>query len=602
MHRRMVEKENASQESREKRMADIEAQIASLKQELDNLKAQDPKDNSENVDWQENTDWQEKAASVDTLDVDNLYWWNRWKPITKQEVMDTVNNLKEPYHTDISRFIRNKDILWLQKYLNEKIKEWKIDAKKLEEALKAKWIRFDWAILEDWKFWPQTLEAIKFILEQQEEEKKDEKKPEDKKEPEQVEPTEEEKKNITNINIIINQYFIFVDGKRTLNPERPLPGWKLVIWDIEYPEWHEWQKWNWFRIIGDRIVIGIFDESGHINWNTIIIDKSWTIMVWIIENWKKTWRWVIIDKTWKIIVIIIKDPESWKDPVDPGYWIYDPIFPIWPITPKPPKKWIDPVDPGYWIDNPYNPTFPKKPGDPIEISPKNPEDKEILTPHWIEDEMRDILDNLRSGATKWWDWSSRRNYASWKETCKEDTKNKKAILTTYGSSFEGGLIENNTCELDWKTWNIHVYCGKNKYLMPVRSQPLDLDKNWYPKHTPENINKVRAFTEVWNLMNFLKANYIFNGGPYSFEESGWDLEYNNGTFNDTEIVSNEAFNTLSTKYRSAWIVFNIWDRRHMACLLNWMKLDKGNLTLDELEDGCTDEDVALSKRYSQKYS
>jgi uncharacterized protein (UPF0305 family) len=68
------------------------------------------------------------------------------------------------------------------------------------------------------------LEAIKFILEQQEEEKKDEKKPEDKKEePEQVEPTEEEKKNITNINIIINQYIIFVDGKRTLNPEHPLP-------------------------------------------------------------------------------------------------------------------------------------------------------------------------------------------------------------------------------------------------------------------------------------------------------------------------------------------------------------------------------------------
>jgi uncharacterized protein (UPF0305 family) len=70
------------------------------------------------------------------------------------------------------------------------------------------------------------LEAIKFILEQQEEEKKDKKEPEkkDKKGPEQVEPTEEEKKNITNINIIINQYFIFVDGKRTLNPERPLPG------------------------------------------------------------------------------------------------------------------------------------------------------------------------------------------------------------------------------------------------------------------------------------------------------------------------------------------------------------------------------------------
>jgi ribosomal protein L29 len=46
----MVEKENASQESREKRMADIEAQIASLKQELDNLKAQDSKDNPEKAD------------------------------------------------------------------------------------------------------------------------------------------------------------------------------------------------------------------------------------------------------------------------------------------------------------------------------------------------------------------------------------------------------------------------------------------------------------------------------------------------------------------------------------------------------------------------
>jgi len=77
------------------------------------------------------------------------------------------------------------------------------------------------------------LEAIKFILEQQEEEKdkkdpeqKDKKDPEqkDKKELEQEEPTEEEKKNITNINIIINQYFIFVDGKRILNPEHPLPG------------------------------------------------------------------------------------------------------------------------------------------------------------------------------------------------------------------------------------------------------------------------------------------------------------------------------------------------------------------------------------------
>jgi len=35
--------------------------------------------------------------------------------------------------------------------------------------LKAKKIRFDGAILEDGKFGPQTLETIKFILQQQEE-------------------------------------------------------------------------------------------------------------------------------------------------------------------------------------------------------------------------------------------------------------------------------------------------------------------------------------------------------------------------------------------------------------------------------------------------
>jgi hypothetical protein len=33
-----------------------------------------------------------------------------------------------------------------------------------------------------------------------------------------------------------------------------------------------------------------------------------------------------------------------------------------------------------------------------------------------------------------------------------------------------------------------------------------------------------------------------------------------------------------------------------------MKLDLGNLTLDELEDGCYDEDVARSKKFSKKYS
>jgi len=39
----------------------------------------------------------------------------------------------------------------------------------------------------------------------------------------------------------------------------------------------------------------------------------------------------------------------------------------------------------------------------------------------------------------------------------------------------------------------------------------------------------------------------------------------------------------------------------MACLLNAMKLDQQKLTLDELEDGCTDDDVELSKKLSHTY-
>jgi hypothetical protein len=36
----------------------------------------------------------------------------------------------------------------------------------------------------------------------------------------------------------------------------------------------------------------------------------------------------------------------------------------------------------------------------------------------------------------------------------------------------------------------------------------------------ENRLKFRAFAEIANLINFLKANYVYNGGKYSFEAAG----------------------------------------------------------------------------------
>lgn len=109
-------------------------------------------------------------ASVKPGEIDNkLYWWGRGKEITKDEVMQVVNALKEPYNTDVSNFIKKGDILGLQKYLNGKIKSWEIDLAKVTAALKKRNIPFNGSIIEDGKFGPQTLETIKFVLKEQKE-------------------------------------------------------------------------------------------------------------------------------------------------------------------------------------------------------------------------------------------------------------------------------------------------------------------------------------------------------------------------------------------------------------------------------------------------
>lgn len=183
-----TEAQSQSQEMQElkKQLEETKKLLEQTRKELDALKkgwqtdpsaapTEAPKVTVQSFSWE---------SEIDT----ELYGWNRGEKITKKEVLDVVNALKEPFNKEITDFIKSNNIEGLQKYLNQKIKEWKIDVDWLKAALKAKKIRFDGAILEDGKFGPQTLETIKFILQQQEE------KPEKPEKPDKPDDKEKEKK------------------------------------------------------------------------------------------------------------------------------------------------------------------------------------------------------------------------------------------------------------------------------------------------------------------------------------------------------------------------------------------------------------------------
>ena len=172
-------------QSQSQEIADLKKQLEETKKQLENTKKQLDDLKKTQTTTPENPA-SDRRVTVQSFgwenDIDTeLYGWNKGEKITKKEVLDVVNALKEPFNTEITDFIKSNNIDGLQKYLNQKIKDWKIDVSGLEAALKAKNIRFDGSILEDWKFGPQTLETIKFILQQQEE--KPEEKEKEKKAP-----------------------------------------------------------------------------------------------------------------------------------------------------------------------------------------------------------------------------------------------------------------------------------------------------------------------------------------------------------------------------------------------------------------------------------
>ena len=110
--------------------------------------------------------WKADKSGNSDLNVDNirLYMWGWKEKLEKSGVLDVIKSLKEPHKSKISEFIKSNQVWELQKYLNGQIDSKAIDQSQLESTLAQKriWLRSG-HLMEDWKFWPQTFETIKFL-------------------------------------------------------------------------------------------------------------------------------------------------------------------------------------------------------------------------------------------------------------------------------------------------------------------------------------------------------------------------------------------------------------------------------------------------------
>lgn len=133
-----------------------------LEQRLERLEKENAELRAENEKLKSKTDqWNLREEIV----VNRLYGF--WKlRLNKAEVDNTLKNLNGEHKTKIEDFIKNNEIEDLQKYKNSLIDSWTINKDQLVNNCNEKWIWLrDWHISEDWKFWPQTFEAIKILAE-----------------------------------------------------------------------------------------------------------------------------------------------------------------------------------------------------------------------------------------------------------------------------------------------------------------------------------------------------------------------------------------------------------------------------------------------------
>ena len=109
-----------------------------------------------------------QSLSLESVDLSKIRLYRWWRnTITLKDAVDTVTNIPvKEIKEKVEKYLQDQDVTWLQKYLNDLIASWKVDNAALVRSLQWKWIWLsNWKILEDWKFGPQTLEVMKFILE-----------------------------------------------------------------------------------------------------------------------------------------------------------------------------------------------------------------------------------------------------------------------------------------------------------------------------------------------------------------------------------------------------------------------------------------------------
>lgn len=109
--------------------------------------------------------WELERLSKEVENVSTYKFWKKNK-VERKDVVTLIDSLSNPFDEMLLNYVKTDNIKWLQHYLNSVIikasDKYKTD---LVNHLKDKWI---WLqnnqLIEDNKFWPQTLETINFLV------------------------------------------------------------------------------------------------------------------------------------------------------------------------------------------------------------------------------------------------------------------------------------------------------------------------------------------------------------------------------------------------------------------------------------------------------
>ena len=225
----------ALRQENEKLKKQLEETMQTLKiiqDELANIRKISGAQSGENPSsWSENPDAEE-------VNLDKLYKFGN-SSLEKNEVRNVLQKLKEPYKTEILKFIKENQIKELQDYLNNLIDENVINKSELRRVCEGKgiWIYENGHILNDGKFGPQTMEAIK-MLEKTDEEVREE----SNKDGEEPQETIDKKDEFENVK---------VKEEVDVPEEKEVEAGDLVE---GLPEWAtvEFKEWKWVDKMKER--------------------------------------------------------------------------------------------------------------------------------------------------------------------------------------------------------------------------------------------------------------------------------------------------------------------------------------------------------------